>query len=410
METIDLAIIGGGAAGYFAAANAAEMSEGLRIVIFEKSAKVLSKVLVSGGGRCNVTHACFEPKELITYYPRGGRELLGPFHHFQPGDTMAWFSERGVELKIEDDNRVFPKSDRSSSIANCLRDSTEKAGIKTITGFGLSDIRLPSFPGGNWRLTFNDSIQVEARNVLIATGSSNGIWNLIRERTDHSIVPPVPSLFTFQLNDRSLSELSGISLPHVFLRIAQTDLEASGPVLITHRGLSGPAVLRLSAWGARILADMGYRFTLVVNWILSDEPGAREVLREFSRKEGKKLVKSGNPWGLANNLWRYFCSGLDDSLRWADIRAEALDRLAQRCAALELEVVGKNTFKEEFVTAGGIDLKEVDFRTMESKLHKGLYFAGEVLDIDAITGGFNFQAAWTGGWLAARAIAECENG
>jgi predicted Rossmann fold flavoprotein len=230
------------------------------------------------------------------------------------------------------------------------------------------------------------------------------MWDLLRERTGHRIVPPVPSLFTFQLSDKALCELSGISVPQAFLKIANTELEASGPLLITHRGLSGPAVLRLSAWGARILADMGYQFTLVVSWIVSDEPEAREELREFCRLEGKKRVKSGNPWGLPQNLWKYLASEVDDSLRWADMRSEALDSLAKRCAAMELRVSGKNTFKEEFVTAGGIDLKEVDFRTMESKRHKGLYFAGEVLDIDAITGGFNFQAAWTGGWLAAMAI------
>lgn len=406
MEYVDLAIIGGGAAGFFAAANVAEHSDGRRIVIFEKSNKVLSKVLVSGGGRCNVSHACFDPKELISYYPRGGKELLGPFHRFQPGDTMDWFSERGVELKVEDDNRIFPRSDRSSSIANCLQKIADESGVKIITSYGLTHLHPPSRPGQHWLLTFNGEVKIAAEKVLISTGSSATMWSILQSDTRHRIVEPVPSLFTFQLSDKALSELSGISVLQAYLRVADTDLEATGPLLITHRGLSGPAVLRLSAWGAQVLASKSYRFKLLVNWINSGEPEAKEDLREFSRREGKRHVKSCNPWGLPQNLWKYLAVEVADELRWAEMRAETLDLLARKSTNQEHLVTGKNTFKEEFVTAGGIDLKEVDFRTMESKLHHGLYFAGEVLDIDAITGGFNFQAAWTGGWIAAGAIKE----
>ena len=397
-------IIGGGAAGFFAAVNMAEFNPYLQVTILEKGSRVLEKVKVSGGGRCNVTHACFEPKELVKFYPRGQKELLGPFHQFMTGDTMEWFETRGVELKIEEDGRVFPVSNSSQSIIDCLENHAKRLGVKVKLNTKVASIE--AF-GETFHIKTDKELFI-ADKLLIATGSNTKIWDLASQ-LGHQIVNPVPSLFTFKIKASLIENLPGVSVPTATVSIPETKLESSGPVLITHWGLSGPAILKLSAIAAIHFAEKNYQLQVQVNWLSkSYEKVFEEVLhckREFSKRQiGLKSVFEQIP----NRLWQNFISvsGINSELRWADVNNKDLENLVQLMTQSVFLVDGKTTFKEEFVTAGGIDLKEIDFKRFESKIHPNLYFAGETLNIDAVTGGFNFQNAWTGGYIAARAIAE----
>lgn len=401
-----LAIIGGGAAGFFAAIRAAEQAPGAAVTILERGKNVLEKVRVSGGGRCNATHACFDARELVRHYPRGSRELLAPFLRFGPADTVEWFERRGVRLKTEPDGRMFPVTDDSATIVDCLRQAAQKAGVVVRTGVRVEGLEQHA---GRWRLTGPDNLLTGPYDrVLVATGSSTAMWDALA-RLGHRIVPPVPSLFTFNTKDTRLRELSGLSVPRATLHIPGSKLRAEGPLLVTHWGLSGPAVLRLSAWGARELFEKNYTFPLIINWLGEmDLSETTRILSGLKTELAKKQIVSHAQFGLPARLWQNLClaAGISEALRWAELDKQKIAALAGQLSAAQFSIHGKSTFKEEFVTAGGIDLREVNFKTFESKLLPGLFFAGETLDIDAITGGFNFQAAWTGGWIAGGAMAE----
>ena len=397
----DCLIVGGGAAGFFTAINIVERNPKAKVAILERGAEVLGKVRISGGGRCNVTHACFEPNELVKFYPRGEKELRGPFHQFCSGDTIEWFERHGVALKIEDDGRMFPVSNSSQTIIDCFLKATQQLGIKVLTGQSVQSI----FKKDNyWKIdTQNQNYQAE--NLILATGSNPKIWEMLQE-FGHAIIPPVPSLFTFNSKDPRIKELPGVSAK-VTVRVKDTKLEATGPLLITHWGMSGPAILKLSAWGARILHDKNYQFTLLVNWLNDlDTEEALAQLKTLKQEQAKKTVAKKSPFELTNRLWEslVLASGISAETKWADLSKIQLQHLAQQLTNGIFSIKGKSTFKEEFVTAGGIDLKEINFKTMESKIHPNLYFAGEIVNIDAITGGFNFQNAWTSGFIVANAV------
>jgi predicted Rossmann fold flavoprotein len=402
-----LVVVGGGAAGFFAAIAAAEANPSAHVLLLEKSAQYLGKVRISGGGRCNVTHSCFDPRELVEFYPRGGQELLGPFTRFACGDTMEWFEDRGVELKVESDGRVFPVSDNSETIIQCLESMADAAGVSRETQSGLKNlVRLDS---GMWRVELESGASIDADRVLLAPGSSKKIWDVL-SGLGHRIVPPVPSLFTFNIRDPRLAELSGVSVSNVRVTVPVGGLETEGPLLITHWGLSGPAVLKMSAFGARWMADQDHRFTMYVNWLPQFE--AEDLIEELNslRKDvshQRKRVLSNAMFGIPLRLWRSLgaFARIPESANWSDLSKPQLRKWAEVLTESAFTVVGKSTNKDEFVTAGGISLSEVSFSTMESRVVSGLYFAGEVLDIDALTGGFNFQAAWTTGWIAGHAMA-----
>ena len=397
----DCLIVGGGAAGFFTAINIVERNPKAKVAILERGAEVLGKVRISGGGRCNVTHACFEPNELVKFYPRGEKELRGPFHQFCSGDTIEWFERHGVALKIEEDGRMFPVSNSSQTIIDCFLKATQQLGIKVLTGQSVQSI----FKKDNyWKIdTQNQNYQAE--NLILATGSNPKIWEMLQE-FGHAIIPPVPSLFTFNSKDPRIKELPGVSAK-VTVRVKETKLEATGPLLITHWGMSGPAILKLSAWGARILNDKNYQFTLLVNWLNDlDTEEALAQLKTLKQEQAKKTVAKKSPFELTNRLWEslVLAAGISTETKWADLSKTQLQHLAQQLTNGVFQINGKSTFKEEFVTAGGIDLKEINFKTMESKLLPNLYFAGEIVNIDAITGGFNFQNAWTSGFILASEI------
>ena len=392
-------IIGGGAAGFFAANRLAEQRPGSEIVILERGRQVLEKVRISGGGRCNVTHACFDPRELVKFYPRGGRELLGPFHKFACGDTMGWFADRGVDLKIEEDGRVFPVSDDSQTIIDCLWREAKRRGVRVLTGARVAELLSPAPRRPHWKVRVGEE-WMEADRLVVTSGSNPAVWKLLAG-IGHRIVDPVPSLFAFNIKDRGLRALSGVSLPWVHLKIRDTDLQADGPLLITHRGLSGPAVLRLSAWGARDLHPTGYNFTLEVNWLSRRTEEVRQELAASRDSNRRRQIGTRSLFDLPQRLWLTLLTDAEVpvDIQWAQLSNKALYALAERLTGTRYPVTGKATNKDEFTTAGGVALEEVDFRNFSSKVHPNLYLAGEVLDVDAITGGFNFQAAWTGGWL-----------
>ena len=397
-------IIGGGAAGYFTAINAKENNPELNIIILEKGKDVLQKVKISGGGRCNVTHACFEPKELVKFYPRGEKELLGPFHQFMTGDTFEWFDNRGVPLKIEDDNRVFPEANTSQAIIDCFQKAVEKLKIKVFTNHGVNSV---SRQENKWIINTKSQV-FEADKLVIAAGSSKKVWQLC-ESLDHAIIAPVPSLFTFNINDKRLLDLLGTSVPNATVKISNTKLEASGPLLITHWGMSGPAVLKLSAFGARILADKNYQYNVEVNWVSRPTAKVLNVLLNLKKKEPRKTVILKSPFTeISKRLWERFvvASEIKSTQNWADLNNYQLENLANQLTKGIFNANGRTTFKDEFVTAGGIELKEINFKRFESKKHKNLFFVGEVLNIDAVTGGFNFQNAWTGGYICANALCD----
>lgn len=403
--TYDLMVIGGGAAGCFAAIRLAELHRGAKICILEAARKPLGKVEISGGGRCNVTHACFEPEALVKFYPRGEKELLEPFQRFQPKDLVDWFSKKGVRIKKEPDGRMFPESDDSATIINCFLQAIRKSNIELLTSTRAVDW---SHNQGEklWRVKVMDGRELQSRFLLITAGSDQRTWDMLK-KAGHTVIFPVPSLFTFQIRDKELIALQGISKANVVLSIPQFDLRASGPLLITHWGLSGPAVLRLSAWGARELYRCGYVFDLMVNWMV--DVSTDQVVNQL------KLLCDQNPKKQIHNLvlgdfparlWKYLClkSGIPDKVNGSEIGKARLDTLSITLTQDTYRVTGKSTFKEEFVTAGGVELSEIDFSKFESRKMPGLFLAGEVLNIDALTGGFNFQAAWTGAEIVAQAV------
>jgi len=397
----DVIIVGGGAAGFFTAINIVEKNSTLKVAILERGKEVLSKVRVSGGGRCNVTHACFIPNDLVKFYPRGEKELRGPFHQFCSGDTIEWFEQHGIELKIEEDGRMFPTSDSSQTIIDCFLNATQKLKIDVLTGQSVQSV----YKGEKyWKIDTNtDNFSCE--KLVMTTGSNPKIWEMLTE-IGHTIVPPVPSLFTFNIKDPRIKDLMGLSA-FAKVKVKNSTLEASGPLLITHWGMSGPGILRLSAWGAIELFQKNYQFAILVNWLNEATfEETIETLKELKLEHSKKVVSKKSPFELPNRLWEslVLASQISDITKWADLTKNQLQNLTHQLTNGEFQVNGKSTFKEEFVTAGGINLKEINFKTMESKLHKNLYFAGEIVNIDAITGGFNFQNAWTSGFIVAEAI------
>ncbi len=397
-------IIGGGAAGFFTAINAKEANPELDIMILEKGKEVLQKVKISGGGRCNVTHACFEPKELVKFYPRGEKELLGPFHTFMTGDTFEWFENHGVPLKIEEDNRVFPEANTSQAILDCFENSVASLGIKVLKNHGVDAI---SKVNDQWQVQTKTELFI-ADVLVVAAGSSPLAWDLAKS-LDHHVIAPVPSLFTFNIKDKRIIDLLGLSVPNASVSIVGTNLESSGPLLITHWGMSGPAILKLSAFGALILADKNYQYNVAVNWLSRPTDKIINVLLNLKNKQPKKQVILKSPFTeIPKRLWErlVLASEISENFKWADLSNVHIEKLAGQLTKGVFNANGKSTFKEEFVTAGGVDLKEINFKRFESKIHPNLYFIGEMLNIDAVTGGFNFQNAWTGGYIAAMAIAE----
>ncbi|MGJ5674603.1 MAG: NAD(P)/FAD-dependent oxidoreductase [Nostochopsis sp.] len=410
MTKLQIIIVGGGAAGFFAAIAAAKANPRAHVILLEASHQPLAKVRISGGGRCNVTHACFETRELVKNYPRGSKALLGAFTRFQPKDTITWFQAHGVELKTEADGRMFPITDSSETIVNCLMNAAKAAGVELRIGTGVTSVKLGAASPNNSLLSHFEVIlksgeKLQCDRLLLATGS-NPIGYKIAQQLGHTIDSPVPSLFTFNIKNQKLTELAGVSVNPVKLRLIvpeYPDIEQTGPLLITHWGLSGPAVLKLSAWGARMLHSSNYQATLVINWLphLKQEQ-VRQQLLTVKNNSPKRLIASHRDVDLPHRLWQYIvaCVGISVENRWAELSNKTLNQLVQELTQGQYSINGKGVFKEEFVTCGGVNLKEINFKTMESKLVPGLYFAGEILDIDGVTGGFNFQSAWTTAYLA----------
>lgn len=398
----DVVIVGGGAAGFFTAINIKENNPEKTLLILEKSSTVLGKVKVSGGGRCNVTNACFTPKELVRNYPRGEKELLGPFHTFMTGDMMAWLSDHGVETKIEDDNRVFPESNISQTIVDCFLDNAKKLGVKINLKEGMR-----SFCQNESVIEIETSETIhKANQIVIATGSSKQVWQNFKS-LDVKTIDPVPSLFTFNIKDLRLKDLMGLSVPYAEVKIDAFKRKEFGPLLITHWGLSGPAILKLSAWGALDLASVDYKFSISINWISETIDEVFDQLKSLKSELGNKNIVSNAQFNLPKRLWESFVKYCDlDSTSWANASNEKLKKLANELTEGKYSVNGKSTFKDEFVTAGGVDLKEIDFKSMSLKKHPNIFVVGEALNIDAITGGFNFQAAWTTSYLAAQYISK----
>jgi predicted Rossmann fold flavoprotein len=406
-DTERIVIVGGGAAGFFAALACAEIRRGVEILILEKTSQFLSKVKISGGGRCNVTHACFDARELTARFPRGGRALISPFKQFQASDTVTWFAARGVKLKTESDGRMFPVTDSSQTIIDCLLNAAHQAGVKLKTNCGVEHVAKKS--DGGFELTFSSGETTACDKLLLATGGCRTpALGQLAVSLGHSLEPPVPSLFTFHVEIPWLHELAGVSVESVEASIPETGLCERGALLVTHWGLSGPAILRLSAWGARELHEKNYRFSLQVNWLphLTEEKLAVEF-QARRQSQPAKFVVNFPIVPLPARLWEQLvmASGIARKMRWATLARAAQHKLIQQLLRSEFAVTGKSLNKDEFVTCGGVRLNEINFKTMESKIFPGLFFAGEVLDIDGITGGFNFQAAWTTGWLAGRALA-----
>ncbi|SHI37269.1 NAD(P)/FAD-dependent oxidoreductase [Algibacter luteus] len=401
----DVVIIGGGAAGFFAAINISEQKPNLKVTLLERGKEGLAKVKVSGGGRCNVTHAEFIPQDLIKNYPRGEKELLGPFHQFMTGDTIEWFANRGVELKIEEDGRMFPVSNSSQTIIDCFLNEADKYGVEVLYNHAVKNIE-----------STKDAFKIEtsqgeflAEKILVATGSNPKIWNLL-ERLGHSIAQPVPSLFTFNIKDERINDIPGVVAKNVEVKVLGTNLWSEGPLLITHWGLSAPSILKLSAFGALELAERNYKFEIEINFIKMTFEDCLDTLKALKQDLAKKTVFKSTQFDIPKRLWHklVLASNMTMETRWADLNKLQLESLASQLTQAVFQVDGKSTFKEEFVTAGGVNLKEINFKTFESRIVKHLYFAGEVLNIDAVTGGFNFQNAWTGAYIAAKSILNSE--
>jgi predicted Rossmann fold flavoprotein len=407
MSSRRVIVIGGGAAGFFAAITCAETAPNCEVTLLEKGPQFLSKVRISGGGRCNVTHGCFDPRELARRFPRGERELISTFHRFQASDTVDWFESRGVKLKTESDGRLFPVSDSSQTIIDCLTRAATAAGVKLISNCGVTSVARHDHNGFELALTNGDKLECE--RLLLATGGCRTpALGQLAVSLGHSLEPPVPSLFTFHIETPWLRELAGISVADIEEEVPRTGLRERGALLITHWGLSGPVILRLSAWGARTLNQLEYRFPLRINWVPGLE--GRKLAAELSSRRAThaaRQVASAPLAGIPIRLWAQLvnAAGIPNDTRWAAFSAPMQHRLVEQLTRMELPVTGKSLNKDEFVTCGGIKLKEVNFKTMESRICPGLYLAGELLDIDGITGGFNFQAAWTTGWIAGHAMA-----
>jgi predicted Rossmann fold flavoprotein len=404
-----LLVTGGGAAGFFCAVNAARLNPGLEVTLVEKSNRLLSKVKVSGGGRCNVTHACYDIVDMSKRYPRGGNFVKKSFHQFFTTDTIQWFEERGVKLKTEKDGRMFPETDSSQTIIDCLLKEADKYGVRIELKKEVKKID-PSNNRDGFTVEFVDGSIVNADYVCIACGGfpklSQFAWIT---GLGHTIEEPVPSLFTFNMPGHPITKLMGVSIDNARVKITGTRLEERGPLLITHWGLSGPVVLRLSAWGARELAAIQWNFRIQVNWLSEyNEQQFAELLKTLRFEKASQAIENKNSFGLPQRLWEFLLeySGVKRGTRWADLPAAIQNKLVKNICNLEIEIKGKTTFKEEFVTAGGVRLGEIDPNTMMSKKVPGLFFAGEIMDVDGITGGFNFQHAWTSGFVAAKAIME----
>ena len=402
-----LIVIGGGAAGFFCAVNAARMNSELEVLIFEKSNKLLSKVSVSGGGRCNVTHACFDMQEMSKKYPRGGNFVKKTFHQFFTTDTISWFEERGVKLKTEKDGRMFPVTDSSQTIINCLLNEAQQYGVKILM---KTEVKTIVKEEHSFKLEISNDESLTADYVCIASGgfpkASMFEW---LTKLGHSVEEPVPSLFTFNMPQHPITKLMGVSVPNATVRVIGAKLIQLGPLLITHWGLSGPAILKLSAWGAREFASKGYNFSILVNWLTDyTEQQLAEKIQSIRFEIASQKISNKNPFGLPQRSWDFILesSGVKTDTRWADLPAKEQNKLIKNLCAAEFKVKGKTTFKEEFVTAAGIKLNEIDHNTMMSKVVPNIFFAGEILDVDGVTGGFNFQHAWTSGFVAAKAIAQ----
>ena len=395
----DLIVIGGGAAGFFGAITAAETS-GLNVLILEKSSQLLQKVKISGGGRCNVTHDCFDPKQLSKHYPRGEKSLIGPLHRWGAADTVEWFASRGVELKTESDGRMFPITDSSQTVIECLINTANNAGIEIQTSTGVKEITKTE--NGEYSLLTDHGDTLSTRNVLIATGGTRlAAGAKLATMLDHSLEPAVPSLFTFKITDSRIADLSGLSVAHTEITIPNSKLSSEGPLLITHWGVSGPGILRISAWGARELYDLNYKFQIVVNWLPDQEVSS--TFTDLRNSAGKRQIHKRSPFAeIPKRLWSRLATraGITDTAIWSQLSKVQTNALIDQLTKCTFQVQGKSINKDEFVTCGGVPLHEINLKTMESKLHQGLYFAGEVMNVDGITGGFNFQNAWTSGHLA----------
>ncbi|NET37811.1 MAG: NAD(P)/FAD-dependent oxidoreductase [Cyanothece sp. SIO1E1] len=401
-------VIGGGAAGFFGAIACAEADPHARVTILEAGQHVLSKVLISGGGRCNVTHACFDPALLVQQYPRGGKALRGAFSRFQPSDTVEWFKRHQVKLKIEADGRMFPITNEAATIADCLIYATQQAGVELRTRVAVVGV---AHTESGFHLKLRSGEILSCDRLLLATGS-NRQGHQLAQALGHTIVPPVPSLFTFNISDAPLRQLAGISVNQVQLKLRCSDgkpWQQTGPLLITHWGLSGPAVLKLSAWGARVLHDHRYQADVQINWLPQlHAEGVRQMLLATKAEWPNRAIASQCPFPLARRLWQYLVNRaqINPAIPWTALSKKALNQLIQELTQGHYAMQGKGVFKEEFVTCGGVSLREINFKTMASRCCANLYFAGEILDIDGVTGGFNFQSAWTTGWLAGRAMGE----
>ncbi len=415
VEPLRVVVVGGGAAGFFAAITAAQANPRAQVTLLEASRQPLAKVRISGGGRCNVTHACFEPSGLIQNYPRGGKALLGAFSRFQAKDTITWFATHGVPLKTEADGRMFPITNNSETVVNCLMDTALSSGVKVHTGTPVVQVKIHSSPlpvegkQGGFDVVLKSGEKWYCDRLLLATGS-NPIGYKIAQELGHTIEPPVPSLFTFNIKDEKLRALAGVSVDSVRLRLTvpeKPQIEQTGPLLITHWGLSGPVVLKLSAWGARVLHSRNYQTPLLINWLphLKQEQ-VRQKLLTVKNEWAKRPISLHRGVDLPHRLWQYIISraGITPEDRWAELSNKTLNQLVQELTQAQFFISGKGVFKEEFVTCGGVNLKEVNFKTMESKIVPGLYFAGEILDIDGVTGGFNFQSAWTTAYLGGLSV------
>ncbi|MCC3438016.1 MAG: NAD(P)/FAD-dependent oxidoreductase [Oscillatoriales cyanobacterium] len=412
---LKITVIGGGAAGFFSAITCAKTYPQARVTLLEAGRQVLAKVRISGGGRCNVTHACFDPGVLVQNYPRGGKALRGAFTRFQPRDTVDWFASHGVKLKTEEDGRMFPITDDSATIVNCLIRAAEDAGVRIRTGDAVVSVKKLMGNGaedghGDIASTFEVELKsgesFKCDRILLATGSNPSGFKWAKE-LGNTVEVPVPSLFTFNIADNRIKDLAGVSVPNAKVKLPGAKLEQSGPLLITHWGVSGPAVLKLSAWGARFLHDRHYRTSVLINWLPQyNAEVLRQQLLGVKSQLSHRLIVSSCPFPMPRRLWERLTSsiGIDEQKRWADLSNKAIDKLLLELVQGEYQIAGKGAFKEEFVTCGGVNLKEVDFKTMESRRCPGLFFAGEILDIDGVTGGFNFQSAWTTAWLAGIAI------
>ena len=408
---LEAIVIGGGAAGFFGAIACAEANSNIKVALIEAGRKPLAKVRISGGGRCNVTHNCFEPVRLVENYPRGSKALRGAFTRFQPLDTVKWFESRGVKLKTESDGRVFPITDSSDTIINCLMEAADRAGVRLITGVGVKSVinHFLDDTKANFEIELKDGNKLHCDRLLIATGS-NPLGYRWAKNLGHKIESPVPSLFTFNLKDTRLQALAGVSVESVIAKLGKgkNKLEQTGALLITHWGVSGPAILKLSAWGARYLCDRQYQATLQINWLPQfNQETIKQHLLQVKAENPKKKIVVHCPVNLPKRLWQSLVDyvGIKEFKIWTELSKQELNKLVIELVQGQYQITGKGLFKEEFVTCGGVSLKEIDFKTMESKKCPNLYFAGEILDIDGVTGGFNFQSAWTTSWLAGKAIA-----